>query len=70
MMGFWQHLDELKARLVRCLMGFFVGFGICYTWTNEYVFKFLQQPLFNALPPEQQNDLLFTGEALKKLVTL
>jgi sec-independent protein translocase protein TatC len=60
MMGFWQHLDELKTRLVRSLIGFFVGFGICYTWTNDYVFRFLQQPLFNALPPEQHK-LYFTS---------
>ena len=59
-MGFWQHLDELKARLVRCLIGFLVGFLLCYFITNDAVFKFLQRPLFDALPPAQQK-LYFTS---------
>lgn len=59
-MGFWQHLDELKARLVRCLFVFFAGFLLCYFFTNKWVFAFLQKPLFNALPPGQQK-LYFTS---------
>lgn len=59
-MGFWQHIDELKVRLRRCLIGFFIGFGLCYAYTNEFVFRFLQKPLFDALPPEQHK-LYFTS---------
>jgi sec-independent protein translocase protein TatC len=59
-MGFWQHLDELKARLVRCLFVFFAGFLLCYFFTNQWVFAFLQKPLFNVLPPGQQK-LYFTS---------
>jgi len=59
-MGFWQHLDELKSRLVRCLFVFFFGFLICYFYTNRWVFAFLQKPLFAALPPEQHK-LYFTS---------
>lgn len=59
-MGFWQHLDELKARLMRCLIGFLAGFLLCYFFTNDYVFAFLQKPLFAALPPEQRK-LYFTS---------
>lgn len=59
-MGFWQHLDELKVRLFRCLIGFGVGFFICYFYTNKHVLAFLQQPLFNALPPDQHK-LYFTS---------
>jgi sec-independent protein translocase protein TatC len=53
LMGFWQHLDELKARLMRCLFGFLAGFLLCYFFTDKYVFEFLQKPLFAALPPDQ-----------------
>jgi len=60
LMGFWQHLDELKARLMRCLIGFLVGFLICYFFTDKYVFEFLQRPLFAALPPDQHK-LYFTS---------
>lgn len=59
-MGFWQHLDELKDRLKKSLIAFFVGFGVCYTYTNTYVFKFLQKPLFDALPADQHK-LYFTN---------
>ena len=60
MMGFWQHLDELKVRLKKALMVFFIGVGICYEYTNKYVFQFLQKPLFDALP-ENQHKLYFTS---------
>lgn len=60
LMGFWQHLDELKSRLIRCLTVFFAGFLFCYFFTNAPVLHFLQKPLFAALPPEQQK-LYFTS---------
>ena len=60
LMGFWQHLEELKSRLMKCLIGFLLGFGICYFFTDRYVFEFLQRPLFNALPPDQHK-LYFTS---------
>ncbi len=59
-MGFWQHLEELKSRLMRCLIAFFVGFLICYFYTNRHVLEFLQRPLFAALPPDQHK-LYFTS---------
>ncbi len=59
-MGFWQHLDELKSRLLRSLYVFLGGFLICYFFTNAAVFEILQKPLFEALPPEQRK-LYFTG---------
>ncbi len=59
-MGFWQHLDELKSRLMKCLFVFLAGFLICYFFTNRFVFAFLQKPLFDALPPDQRK-LYFTS---------
>jgi sec-independent protein translocase protein TatC len=59
-MGFWQHLEELKSRLLRCLYVFFAGFLFCYFVTNPLVLQFLQKPLFAALPPEQHR-LYFTS---------
>ncbi len=60
MMGFWQHLDELKVRLTRSLIVFMIGFALCYTFTNKHVFEILQAPLFEALP-EGQRKLYFTS---------
>ena len=59
-MGFWQHLDELKSRLMKCLFVFFAGFLLCYFYTNKWTFALLQKPLFAALPPEQHK-LYFTS---------
>jgi sec-independent protein translocase protein TatC len=59
-MGFWQHLDELKGRVMKCLYVFLAGFLLCYFYTNKVVFAFLQKPLFDALPPDQHK-LYFTS---------
>jgi sec-independent protein translocase protein TatC len=59
-MGFFQHLDELKTRLMRSLIIFFIGFMLCYFFTNKPVLEFLQKPLFDALP-EGQRKLYFTN---------
>ena len=60
LMGFWQHLEELKARLFRCLIVFLIGFMLCYFFADKYVFEFLQKPLFDALAPDQRK-LYFTS---------
>jgi sec-independent protein translocase protein TatC len=60
MMGFWQHFEELKSTLIRCLVVFLAGFLFCYFFTNKYVFEFLQKPLFENLPEAQQK-LYFTN---------
>jgi sec-independent protein translocase protein TatC len=58
-MSFFEHLDELRARLVKCLIAFFVGFIGCY-FLAPAILEFLRAPLFAALPPEQQK-LYFTS---------
>ncbi len=60
MMGFWQHFEELKVRLMRSLIVFLIGFLVCYFFTNKHVFELLQKPLFDALP-EAQRKLYFTS---------
>lgn len=59
-MPFFDHLDELRMRLMRCLYVFMGGFLLCYFVTNPYVFEFLRRPLFEILPPDQQK-LYFTS---------
>lgn len=53
-MSLAEHLDELRARLMRCLVIFMVGFGICYFWTNPWVMTWLRAPLFSILEAERQ----------------
>ena len=58
-MGFFDHLDELRGRVMRCLVVFMIGFAGCY-FVAEYMLEFLRRPLFDALPPEARK-LYFTS---------
>jgi sec-independent protein translocase protein TatC len=58
-MHFFDHLDELRSRLMRCLWVFMGGFILCYTQA-EPMLAVLRKPLFDALPPEQRK-LYFTS---------
>lgn len=57
-MNFYEHVEELRTRLMRCLAVFFVGFIICYFFADP-ILSILRKPLFQVLPPEQQK-LYFT----------
>lgn len=58
-MSFYEHLDELRARLMRCLFVFFLGF-IGFYFVADPILAILRKPLFDALPPDQQK-LYFTS---------
>jgi sec-independent protein translocase protein TatC len=58
-MPFWDHVDELRARVVRCLWLFFAGF-IGFYFTSDRLLDFLRQPLFKYLPPDKRH-LYYTG---------
>lgn len=58
-MNLYDHIDELRTRLLRCLLVFFVGFIGCY-FIAEHFLAILRQPLFDFLPPDQQK-LYFTN---------
>lgn len=57
-MSFFEHFDELRLRLMRCLVAFFLGFILCYL-VSEPILAFLRRPLFEFLPESQQK-LYFT----------
>ena len=52
-MSFLQHLNELRARLVRSLIAIGVGSGVGLYFA-PHLFRFLMQPVLNALPPNQR----------------
>ncbi len=58
-MSFYQHFDELRVRLMRCLGLFLVGFVVCY-FVSEPMLDWLRRPLFAVLPVEQRK-LYFTN---------
>lgn len=58
-MTFTEHLNELRVRLVRCLIAVFVGFLACYGF-SEQLFTLLMQPLITLLEPSG-GSLIYTG---------
>lgn len=58
-MGVFDHIEELRRHLMRCLYIFMAGFVACYFFV-EPMLAFLREPLFAALPPEQHK-LYFTS---------
>jgi sec-independent protein translocase protein TatC len=57
--SFFQHLTELRIRLVRAIMGLAVGVGIA-GWFADYIFRFIMQPVLASLP-EGQRALNYTS---------
>jgi sec-independent protein translocase protein TatC len=58
-MTFYDHLDELRTRIMRCVWVFFAGFIGCY-FVAEPILAVLRAPLF-AIMPEDQRKLYFTS---------
>src|SRR6202165_3712583 len=52
-MGFLDHLEELRKRLVYSIISVGVGFGICW-WKVEPIYEVMQRPIMEAL---RQNGL-------------
>src|ERR1017187_2658900 len=51
-MGFFDHLEEFRKRLIVCLIAVFVAFLLCWNWAPE-IFEFLAKPVRKVLPPGQ-----------------
>lgn len=52
------HLIELRARLMRCILALVVAFFVCFYFANN-IFGFLVRPLTEAFPPGQ-GKLIYT----------
>lgn len=57
-MSFIEHLEELRRRLIICLVAVGAGFIVSYT-VKERLFRILAQPLVAAMPPGER--MIFTG---------
>jgi len=51
-MGFFEHLEEFRKRLIVCLIAVFVAFLVAWNFA-EQIFDFLAVPLRKTLPPGQ-----------------
>ncbi|MFO7728351.1 MAG: twin-arginine translocase subunit TatC [Desulfonatronovibrio sp.] len=55
---FTEHLEELRKRLFRSVIGAFIGFVACYGF-KEDLFALLMEPLLEVLPPD--STMIFTS---------
>ena len=51
-MGFFEHLEEFRKRLIVCLIAIFVAFLLCWSWAPQ-IFEILARPVRRVLPPGQ-----------------
>jgi sec-independent protein translocase protein TatC len=47
-MGFLEHLEELRRRLIYSILSVATGFGVCWTY-HERIYTFMQRPIMEAL---------------------
>jgi sec-independent protein translocase protein TatC len=66
--SFFDHLTELRIRLVRALLGIGVGVAVV-GWFSERLFRYVMQPVLDALP-EGQRALNYTSSLEPFLVYL
>jgi sec-independent protein translocase protein TatC len=57
-MSLLDHLEELRARLLRTVASLVIAFLPCWYWVDE-IFAFLQRPILKLLPPGKK--LAYTG---------
>jgi sec-independent protein translocase protein TatC len=59
-MPFTQHLEELRRRLIICIVAVAVGFVVSY-YFKEQLFGWLMRPMIDALPGGQGKKLVYTA---------
>jgi sec-independent protein translocase protein TatC len=52
-----EHLDELRTRIIICLVGFLIAFGFCF-WQNDRILEILDRPLEKSAFHEGSDDPL------------
>lgn len=61
-MSLGDHLEELRTRLIRAVVGFVVAFIVCLVFVKGYVLPFFCRPLLDALKKYDLNPQLFSTE--------
>jgi len=60
-MSFLEHLEELRQRLIRCVLGICIAFGVCFYYSDT-IYGFLAKPLTDTLRALHLSDkLVFTN---------
>src|SRR6202048_3854591 len=56
-MGFLDHLEELRKRIIYCIISVVVGFFACWAY-REQIYAIMQKPIMNALRSNGMTDKL------------
>jgi sec-independent protein translocase protein TatC len=57
---FFQHLEEIRARLLICCLAVGIGFAVSYFFSAR-IFAVLMKPWVEAMPPGQSAKLIYTA---------
>ena len=60
-----EHLDELRTRIIICLVGFLLAFGLCF-WQNDLILEILDRPLEKSAFREGSEDPLERAAAFQQ----
>jgi sec-independent protein translocase protein TatC len=60
-----EHLDELRTRIIICLAGFLVAFGLCF-WQNDAILEILDRPLEKSAFTQGSEDPLERAAAFQQ----
>ena len=60
-----EHLDELRTRIIICLVGFLLAFGLCF-WQNDLIIEVLDRPLQASAFREGSEDPLERAAAFQQ----
>lgn len=67
--SFLEHLEELRQRLIKCLIAVGVAFGVCYFFSKE-ILDFLMVPLKRSMPEGTTAIFLNPAEAFLTYIKL
>lgn len=66
---FLEHLEELRQRLIRCMIAVGIAFVVCYYFSKD-IFSFLARPLKASLPPGATMIFISPAEAFITYIKL
>ncbi|MBZ5545483.1 MAG: twin-arginine translocase subunit TatC, partial [Acidobacteriia bacterium] len=56
-MSFFEHLEELRQRLIRSILAIFIAFGVCF-YFSDHIYGYLAKPLTDTLRSLHMSDKL------------
>ncbi|MFV0321467.1 MAG: twin-arginine translocase subunit TatC [Alphaproteobacteria bacterium] len=68
-MGLWEHLTELRTRLIKAVAVIFVIFIVCFFGLSQPLYEFLAQPMRSALAAQGIDPSFYFSAAFSPIMT-